>query len=153
VTDRKVTASPISLDLPAGWALASMVLVAPKSDTLALKTAKVAPSYRANVAVQMEPSRGRTPAQLAATSRQTHERETQDYAVVDEHDVTVDGRPGLLREQTLIDAMGFHVVQLELYATVDERRVVHALASAHRGEGFESAREQLRALLLGLRLT
>jgi hypothetical protein len=145
----KVSAGPISFELAGEWSPASLVLIAPRVDAPTLMTAKQLTQYRANLVVQSEPAEGLELARLVEVHRERLASSVADYELIAEEDVQVAGAPAVLREHRFVDGAGYHLQQLELFRALPKDRVLHALASDHRG-GFEQHRSAFREALLSI---
>jgi hypothetical protein len=145
----RVSAGPISFELEGEWSPGCVILVAPRADPLALRTAKTITRYRANLVVQIEPAEGLALERLAEVHKDRLSSSVRDYQLLSEDPLEVAGAPAVLREHKFVDAAGFHLQQLEMLRLLDDDRALHALASDHVGS-FETQRARFREALSNL---
>lgn len=142
----------LSFQLDGDWGPATVVVVGPKpSDPLPM-SAVSSVSYRPNIVFNVERAHRRSLQQFADETRERLQAQMSRFSVIREESTEAGGLPAVLREQSFVDLSGFHLQQLELLVVVDERKLLHGLASAHVGDQFAQCRDALERMLLSVAL-
>src|SRR4051794_23719124 len=124
----RLTFPGISLEVPSGWSLATLILAGPEEEPVEepdtdsqVLTAKPSQPYKSNIVVAMERISGET-----AESYLRKQQEGLLRAAVSRRDAAApekvtlsDGRDGLLQEQVLTGLEGVWVRQLQLMTFKD----------------------------------
>lgn len=152
-----ISLGPISLDVPAGWSLTTLILAGPVDEQSGAGARERFPSrpFQQNLVAAMERVEDIETAESYVLRQIDGLRKAQvpRWEKAEPKQVSLpDGATGLLTEQVVIGPGNERVRQMQLVTI--KQHVAYTLIATHKdGESFEEAREDFKRMLLSFHIS